>query len=133
MVNVTQEMFADGHAIATAALEGETMPAAAMSPKSLAAGSATSLYAALDPSLKCKHITFPNWLSSTISSILVLYPKTGYGFHIANAVARIAHSGAFLVDCNIWTEPLRPHAVGSDKAEKLWTVSEKLVGEKFAY
>lgn len=54
MVNVSQDMFADGHAVATAALKGDTMPAAAMNPKSLAAGSATSLLAALDPDLSCK-------------------------------------------------------------------------------
>ena len=54
MVNVSQDMFADGHAVATAALKGDTMPAAAMAPKSLAAGSATSLLAALDPDLSCK-------------------------------------------------------------------------------
>lgn len=77
MANVTQEMFADGHAVATAALNGDTMPDTAVAPKSLAAGSATSLYAALDPSLS-------------------------------------SHSGAFLVDAAIWTEPLRPHAVGAE-------------------
>ena len=54
MVNVSQDMFADGHAVATAALKGDTMPAAAMNPKSLAAGSATSILAALDPDLSCK-------------------------------------------------------------------------------
>ncbi|KAG6988958.1 hypothetical protein G7Y79_00067g095730 [Physcia stellaris] len=96
MVNVSQDMFADGHAVATAALKGDTMPAAAMAPKSLAAGSATSLLAALDPELS-------------------------------------SHNGAFLVDAAIWKEPLREHAVGSDKAEKLWALSEKLVGEKFDY
>lgn len=44
-----------------------------------------------------------------------------------------AHNGAFLVDAAIWTEPLREHAVGADKAEKLWALSEELVGEKFEY
>ena len=54
MVNVTPEMFADGQAVAEKALNGDSMPAAALSPKPLAAGSATSLYAALDPELECK-------------------------------------------------------------------------------
>ena len=47
-------MFADGLAVATQALGGATMPADAMTPKSLAAGSATPLYAALAPDLRCK-------------------------------------------------------------------------------
>ena len=64
MVNVDQDMFADGQAVATAALKGDPMPATAMAPKSLAAGSATSLYAALDPSLSCKYL-----LTSRIRSL----------------------------------------------------------------
>lgn len=59
MVNVDQDMFADGHKIATAALKGQTMPEEAMQPKSLAAGSSTSLYAALAPELSCKSHTSP--------------------------------------------------------------------------
>ena len=55
MVNVTADMFADGQAVAEKALNGDSMPAPALSPKSLAAGSATSLYAALDPELECKY------------------------------------------------------------------------------
>ena len=67
-----------------------------ISPKSLAAGSATTIYAALDPSL-------------------------------------VEHSGAFLSDCAIYTEtPMAPHAVGEDKEDKLWALSERLIGEKFA-
>lgn len=66
-----------------------------ITPKSLAAGSATILYAALDPSLE-------------------------------------KHSGAFLSDCAIYTAtPLAPHAVGEDKEDKLWALSEKLIGEEF--
>ena len=66
-----------------------------ITPKSLAAGSATILYAALDPSL-------------------------------------VEHSGAFLSDCAIYNDtPMAPHAVGEDKEDKLWALSEKLVGEKF--
>lgn len=66
----------------------------AITPKSLAAGTATILYAALDPKLE-------------------------------------KHSGAFLTDCAVATTPLAPHAVGRDKEEKLWALSEKLVGEEF--
>ena len=64
-------------------------------PKSLAAGSATILYAALDPSLE-------------------------------------KASGAFLSDCAIYSAtPTAPHAIGEDKEDKLWKLSEDLVGGKF--
>ena len=72
MVNVSQDMFADGHAVATAALKGDTMPAAAMAPKSLAAGSATSLLAALDPELSCKSPRPVPPRNLNASSILIL-------------------------------------------------------------
>ena len=66
-----------------------------ITPKSLAAGSATILYAALDPSLE-------------------------------------EHSGALLSDCAIYTAtPTAPYAIGEDKEDKLWALSEKLIGEEF--
>ncbi|KAH8799332.1 short-chain dehydrogenase [Xylogone sp. PMI_703] len=40
-------------------------------------------------------------------------------------------SGAYLRDCVLSSEPLREHATGYDKGEKLWSLSEQLVGEKF--
>ncbi|MCJ1450172.1 hypothetical protein MMC28_000501 [Mycoblastus sanguinarius] len=93
MTDVNQEMFMEGHAITTKNLNGAPMPD--ITPKSLAAGSATVLYAALDPSLE-------------------------------------AHSGAFLSDCAIYTAtPTAPHAIGEDKEDKLWALSEKLTGENF--
>ncbi|KAK9259505.1 hypothetical protein V1519DRAFT_432367 [Lipomyces tetrasporus] len=72
-------------------LDGAKMPP--LVPKTLAEGSLTTIYAALDPTL------------------------TG-------------HSGAFLSDCAIYTD-LRDHAVGKEKEEKLWLLSEELVGERF--
>lgn len=98
MANVSQEMFADGHRIATTTLTAAntTMPPQAMAPKSLAASASTSLYAALAPELE-------------------------------------KHNGAFLVDAQVWAEPLMEHASGKEKAERLWKVSEGLVGESFGY
>ncbi|CAF9918404.1 MAG: hypothetical protein GOMPHAMPRED_001511 [Gomphillus americanus] len=40
-------------------------------------------------------------------------------------------SGAFLVDAQIFLEPLLPHATGDSDAERLWEISEKVVDEKF--
>lgn len=52
MTNVSQESFGEGYAITMASLaEGEELPSAAMTPKSLAASSSTTLYAALSPDL----------------------------------------------------------------------------------
>ena len=39
------------------------------------------------------------------------------------------NSGEYLEDCNL-AEP-EPHATNKQKAEKLWGLSEKLVGQKF--
>ncbi|KAL8868211.1 MAG: hypothetical protein Q9174_005137 [Haloplaca sp. 1 TL-2023] len=94
MTDVDQDMFAEGHAIATKALDGAPMPD--ITPKPLVAGCSTQLAAALDPRFA-------------------------------------AHQGAFLNDCQVYKEPLRPHAVGKDKADKLWALSEKLVGQNFSY
>ena len=51
MANVTQEMFGEGHATATAALGETQMPAAAVTPKSLAASDATTIYGSFSPDL----------------------------------------------------------------------------------
>ncbi len=40
------------------------------------------------------------------------------------------HSGAFLSQCAVWKESLRGHARGKENEEKLWELSERLVGEK---
>ena len=83
-----------------------------ITPKSLAAGSATVLYAALDPSLEGESLCIPNKMQLTRYTT--------------------AHSGAFLSDCAIYTAtPTAPHAIGEDKEDKLWALSEKLTGENF--
>lgn len=46
------------------------------------------------------------------------------------------HNGAYLQDAHIadpWTETVRPWATNPIEAEKLWRLSEKLVGEQFVY
>ena len=43
------------------------------------------------------------------------------------------YSGAFLSDAVIYGEELRTHATGAENRDKLWALSEKLVGEKFSY
>jgi hypothetical protein len=45
----------------------------------------------------------------------------------------VAHSGAFLGRCEVWNQPLQAHAVWKENQDKLWALSEKLVGEKFDY
>lgn len=46
------------------------------------------------------------------------------------------HNGAYLVDCKVadpWTETVRPWATSAIEAERLWKLSEELVGETFEY
>lgn len=73
--------------------------------KTLGAGASTSLVAALDPKLA------------------VGVGETHNGSE---------NWGAFLNDCQI-SAKARPSAVSSSEAEKLWEVSEKLVGERFEW
>ncbi|KAK2594745.1 hypothetical protein QQS21_007543 [Conoideocrella luteorostrata] len=73
--------------------------------KSLGAGSSTALVAALDPKL-------------------------------ADAVGETYQGnenwGSFLADCQI-CDKAKPLSVSSSEAEKLWDLSEKLVGQKFSW
>ncbi|KAF3015842.1 hypothetical protein E8E14_005675 [Neopestalotiopsis sp. 37M] len=71
--------------------------------KNLQAGSSTTLVAALDPKLG--------------------KPESRDGKE---------NYGAMLSDCQIW-DGVRPLACSSSEAEKLWKLTEELVGEKFAY
>ncbi|KAF8888715.1 hypothetical protein CPB84DRAFT_1462562 [Gymnopilus junonius] len=46
------------------------------------------------------------------------------------------HNGSYLLDCHVGdpvTENVKPWAISRIEAEKLWTLSQKLVGEEFAY
>lgn len=72
--------------------------------KTLGAGAATSLVAALDPAL----------------AIGVGQERDGKENH-----------GSYLADCQI-CDKADPRAISSEEAEQLWVLSEKLVGEKFA-
>lgn len=53
---------------------------------------------------------------------------------IANEMAAV--NGAYLVDCHV-ADPLvdtvKPWATSSFEAERLWKLSEKLVGQEFPY
>jgi hypothetical protein len=59
-----------------------------------------------------------------------------YIFHgeiLLTQTPNIAHPGAFLTRCEVWSQPLRAHAVGKLNQDKLWALSEKLVEEKFEH
>ncbi|BCS20892.1 putative short-chain dehydrogenase [Aspergillus puulaauensis] len=46
------------------------------------------------------------------------------------------NNGAYLQDCHIadpWTDTVKPWATDKVEAEKLWKLSEKLVGQEFSY
>lgn len=82
--------------------------------KSLEQGTSTTLVAALDPALKGKYI--PTLGLNHTSSMLILGNHTD-------------HSGVYLSDCQI-TETAE-YTTNPDYAERLWELSEKLVGQKF--
>ncbi|KAI1142096.1 NAD(P)-binding protein [Hypoxylon sp. FL0543] len=47
-----------------------------------------------------------------------------------------AHNGAYLLSCRLadpWTDTVRPWATSPVEAERLWKLSEKLVGQEFSY
>jgi len=81
----------------------EFFKSGAFDTKNLGAGAATSLVAATDPALGL--------------------PETKDGSE---------NYGAYLIDCQI-SEKARPSSVSSAEAEKLWSLSERLVKEKFAW
>ncbi|KAH8884200.1 putative short-chain dehydrogenase [Thozetella sp. PMI_491] len=78
--------------------------AGAFSYRTLGAGASTSLVAALDP-------------------------KLGPGQAIEG---KTENYGAFLEDCQI-CDKADPRAVSSEQAERLWKLSEELVGEQFSW
>jgi hypothetical protein len=138
--HVTPEMFGEGYEIAVAAMNGTPLlsqnfwkhlfckantttsgePLHPLDPKTLAQGASTTLYAALAPKLRGKR------------SPLTAFPPT-----ILHNQALMAttpeHSGAFLQNCADSSETLLSHAKGASNRDQLWALSEKLVGEIFAY
>ncbi|KAI0387462.1 NAD(P)-binding protein [Hypomontagnella monticulosa] len=47
-----------------------------------------------------------------------------------------AHNGSYLVSCRVadpWTDTVRPWATSPVEAERLWKLSERLVGQEFRY
>lgn len=77
--------------------------------KTLQQGCATGLVAALDPTIVGKKIT------SSLRKYLLI---------------RTGSSGAFLQNCML--KPVeQDYAKGKENADRLWALSEKLVGEKF--
>jgi hypothetical protein len=80
-----------------------------------AEGTATQVAAAFDPSLESTHFTT---------------------FQTSNAVTNIVSgsNGAFLENCK--PSQIKPEwswASGKENADKLWTLSEEMVGQKFEY
>lgn len=48
----------------------------------------------------------------------------------------VDNNGAYLLDCRLadpWKDTVRPWATNAIEAEKLWKLSEELVGQKFEY
>ncbi|OCK75776.1 NAD(P)-binding protein [Lepidopterella palustris CBS 459.81] len=65
-------------------------------------------------------------------------PSQGVATHVYAAFdpKLQARNGAYLLDCHVgdpFTETVKPWAISPIEAEKLWKLSEKLVGQQFTY
>ncbi|KAI2731898.1 hypothetical protein CBS147332_1037 [Penicillium roqueforti] len=65
-------------------------------------------------------------------------PQEGAATHVYAAFEPSLrdHNGAYLQDCHVadpWTDTIKPWATDKVEAEKLWKLSEKLVGQEFRY
>ncbi|KAJ5158292.1 uncharacterized protein N7500_007943 [Penicillium coprophilum] len=65
-------------------------------------------------------------------------PQEGAATHVYAAFEPTirVHNGAYLQDSHVadpWTETVKPWATDKLEAERLWRLSEKLVGQKFRY
>lgn len=88
--------------------------------KNTQGGCATYLVAAFDPTIsgKCSR-EFPN-------------PYVWSGVRGGGADERLEYNGGYLEDCNI-VRTLKPWAADPGAAERLWKMSEEMVGEKFDF
>ncbi|KAI0842702.1 NAD(P)-binding protein [Hypoxylon sp. FL0890] len=65
-------------------------------------------------------------------------PQAGAATHVYAAFSPSLkdHNGAYLQDCHIadpWVETVKPWATSPIEADRLWKLSEKLVGQEFTY
>jgi hypothetical protein len=84
-------------------------------------GANTHVYAAFDPEVVGK------------PSIVFLFRLDGDD---RSPLTAAAHNGGYLQSCRVsdpWTDTVRPWATSSLEAERLWKLSEKLVGQEFSY
>ncbi|CAG8924619.1 unnamed protein product [Penicillium salamii] len=93
--------------------------------KTLDSGAATHVYAAFDPALKGTVISVHG---VDISPTVVLANANLHHYQV--------HNGAYLIDSHV-ADPLvdtvKPWATSSFEAERLWKLSETLVGQQFVY
>ncbi|XXG99262.1 hypothetical protein Hte_005599 [Hypoxylon texense] len=70
--------------------------------------------------------------------VIAVTPDVGSNTHVYAAFDPeiTAHNGAYLLSCRLadpWKDTVRPWATSSFEAERLWKLSEKLVGQEFSY
>lgn len=88
--------------------------------KTLPQGTATHVVAAFDPKLRGAY------------TIIVLL--TAAGNEVLMAMGLSEHNGAYLEDCQrAPADQTKPYAVDKENAERLWKLSEQLVGQTFAW
>lgn len=109
--HVTPEMWNSAFEWANRNNKGdEQVPVAMETPKTVQEGCSTSLVAALDPSIEGTMI-----IPLKSFGKMLMMPESG---------------GGLLQDCAV--RPIgKAHAEGKENIDKLWALSEKLVGQKF--
>lgn len=101
--------------------EGKVENFAKVMPISPEQGAATSVYASFDPDLKSTTPPFPHSL-------------TALRVHSTNRV--LGDNGKYLLQCRLsdpFIDTVKPWATSPAEAERLWKVSEEIVGQKFSY
>ncbi|KAI1209552.1 NAD(P)-binding protein [Annulohypoxylon truncatum] len=71
-------------------------------------------------------------------AVLPCTPEVGANVYVYGAFDPevAAHNGCYLLSCRVadpWKDTVRPWATSSVEAERLWKLSEKLVGQEFVY
>jgi hypothetical protein len=79
-----------------------------------------------------RHILWPRLIPLSLVRSSSPYLLRDIFQNWTEADSKSEYNGAYLEDCNI-VRPLKPYAADKSKAERLWEMSEEMVGEKFEY
>ena len=122
----SKSSFAEAYKVIQERWAGKKNPSgdAAEDEKTLETAASTLVYAALSPDLDGTYINL--FVTERWGFFFLSFFRCAKFFWLKHAVDK---SGTFLRNCEPFT--LAPYATDPKNAEKLWKLSEELVGEKF--